>query len=79
MGTRALVTQSPRPSSINKKNEVVFHISSSWVKIRLHNGNQLPGLPGSALNVMGPSVVVVVTWCVCFFTDYNTTQEVALL
>ena len=24
----------------------VDHISSSWVKIRLHTGNQLPRLPG---------------------------------
>ena len=28
-----------------------LHISSSWVKIRLHTENQLPGLPGSALKV----------------------------
>jgi hypothetical protein len=40
--------------------EVVFHISSSWVKIRLHTKNQLPKLPGTALNVMTPDVVVVV-------------------
>ena len=26
-----------------------IHISSSWVKIRLHTENQLAGLPGSAL------------------------------
>ena len=46
-----------RLSSIFKNIEVFFHISSSWVKIRLHTENQLPGLPGSALKV---SVVVVV-------------------
>ena len=28
-----------------------LHISSSWVKIRLHTENQLPRLPGSALKV----------------------------
>ncbi len=28
-----------------------LHISSSWVKIRLHTENHLPGLPGSALKV----------------------------
>ena len=28
-----------------------LHISSSWVKIRLHTKNQLPGLSGSALKV----------------------------
>ena len=28
-----------------------LHISSSWVKIRLHTENQLPGLPESALKV----------------------------
>ena len=43
-----------------KKIEVVFHISSSWVKIRLHTENQLPGLPRTALNVMTPWWVV---WC----------------
>ena len=41
-------------SSIYKKNEfvfhfqnieVIFHISSSWIKIRLHTKNQLPRLP----------------------------------
>ena len=30
-----------------------LHISSSWVKIRLHTENQLPRLPGSALKVPG--------------------------
>ena len=29
-----------------------LHISSCWVKIRLHTENQLPGLPGSALKVV---------------------------
>ena len=28
-----------------------LHISSSWVKIRLHTENQLPKLSGSALKV----------------------------
>ena len=40
-----------RSSFIFKNIEVVFHNSSSWVKIRLHTENQLPGLPGSALTV----------------------------
>ena len=40
-----------RSSSIFKNIEVVFHNSSSWVKIRLHTKNQLSGLPGSALKV----------------------------
>jgi hypothetical protein len=30
---------------------IFLHVSSSWVKIRLHNENQLPRLPGSALTV----------------------------
>jgi hypothetical protein len=34
-----------------KNIQVVFHNSSSWVKIRLHTENQHPGLPGSALKV----------------------------
>ena len=29
-----------------------LHISSSWVKIRLHAKIQLPGLPGMALKVV---------------------------
>ena len=29
----------------------LLHISSSWVKIRLHTENQLPSLPVSALKV----------------------------
>ena len=41
-------------SSSNFNNiEVFFHISSSWVKIRLHTEKQLPRLPGSALKVPG--------------------------
>ena len=32
---------------------VFLHISSGWVKIRLHTENQLPRLPGSALKVPG--------------------------
>ena len=30
-----------------------LHISSSWVKIRLHTENELPMLPGSTLKVPG--------------------------
>ena len=30
---------------------LLLHISSSWVKIRLHTENQLPRLPGSTLKV----------------------------
>ena len=30
---------------------LILNISSSWVKIMLHTGNQSPGLPGSALKV----------------------------
>ena len=37
-----------------------LHISSSWVKIRLHTENQPPRLSGSALKVSGGVVVVVV-------------------
>ena len=36
-----------------------LHISSSWVKIRLHTENQLPGLPGSGLKVLLCGVVYV--------------------
>jgi hypothetical protein len=55
-----------RSSSILKKIEFVFNISS-WVKIRLHTENQLPGLPRTALTVMTPwcgggGVVVVVVF-----------------
>ena len=52
-------------------NEVIFHILSSLVKLRLHTKNQLPGLPGSAVNVIIPGVVVV--WCGGFLTNYKTT------
>ena len=59
-----------RSSSIYKNIEVVFHISSSWVRIRLHTENQPPRLPGTALIAMIPGVVVwwcggggVVVWC----------------
>ena len=47
-----------RSSSILKNIEVVFHFSSSLVRIRLHTKNQLPRLS---------------VWCGGFFTDYNTT------
>ena len=43
-----------------KKTEVVFNISSGWVKVRLHIENEPPVLPITALIVMGPGVVVVV-------------------
>jgi hypothetical protein len=42
-----------------EKIEVVFHISSNWVRIRLYTENQLPRLPRTALIVMTPGVVVV--------------------
>ena len=45
------IRKKSRLSSIFKNIEVVFHNSSSWVKIRLYNENQRPGLPGSALKV----------------------------
>ena len=41
-----------RLSSIFKNIEVVFHILSSLVIIRLHTKNQPPKLPATALNVM---------------------------
>ena len=59
-----------RLSSIFNNIEVVFHISSSWVEIRMYTKNQLPRLPETAWIVMGPSVVV---WCGGFLADYNTT------
>jgi hypothetical protein len=40
-----------RSSSIFKNIEVVFHISSSWVKLMLNTENQLHRLSGSALKV----------------------------
>ena len=65
---------------MKKKIEVVFHISSGWVKIRLHTENQLPRLPRTALIVISPGVVVV--WCggvVFFLTDNNTTPTKVVL
>jgi hypothetical protein len=56
-----------RSSSIFQKNEVVFHlknievvflVSSSLVRIRLHTKNQLPRLPGSCLKCNH-----IVVWC----------------
>ena len=45
--------------------EVVFHISSSWVKLRLHTENQLPRLSEIALKVelvvVGSVVVQLIT------------------
>jgi hypothetical protein len=38
--------------------DLLFHISSSWVKIRLHTENQLPMLSGSAFKVKVVGVVV---------------------
>jgi hypothetical protein len=38
-----------RSSFIFKNIGVVFHISSSWARLRLHTKNQLPRLPGSCL------------------------------
>ena len=59
-----------RSSSISKKNwgrlpfskkiEVVFHLYSSWVEIRLHTKNQPPRLPWTAQIVIIPGVVC---WC----------------
>ena len=51
-----------RSSSIFEKIEVVFHISSSWVKIWLHTKNQLPRLHRTALIVIGLSAGVGVVW-----------------
>ena len=58
-----------RMPSIFKNIEVVFHISSSWVRIRQHTKNQLPRLPRTAQIVMIPGVV----WCggVVYLTDNN--------
>jgi hypothetical protein len=53
-------------SSIFKSIEVFFHISSSWVKIRLHTENQLPGMLGRALKV---SMVVVGSIALCGHTN----------
>ena len=57
-----------RSSSILKKIEVVFHISSSWIKIMFHTENHFPTLPRTARNVMIPGVVVWVN-----ITDNNNT------
>ena len=53
------------PGNLGTKTPLLFkHISSSWVKIRLHTENQPPRLSGSALKVSvvgwGGVVVVVV-------------------
>ena len=45
-----------RSSSVFKNVDVVFHISSSWVKIRLHTKNQLPRLSRTAVIVIIPGV-----------------------
>ena len=47
-----------------------FHISSSWVKIRCNNENQLPMLPRTALIVIMPDVVW--WWWFGLLTDNNT-------
>ena len=39
------------------QNNVFLHISSSWFKLRLHTGNQLPGLSRSPLEVWLGGVV----------------------
>jgi phosphatidylserine synthase len=53
-----------RSSSIFKNIEVVFHISSCWLRIRMYNKNRLHRLPRTAWNVMipGGGVVVVVVF-----------------
>jgi hypothetical protein len=48
-----------------KNIEVVFHSSSSFVRIRLHTKNQCPRWPGSGLKCNGGG------W---FLTDNNTTS-----
>ena len=65
-----------RSCSIFEKMKVVFHISSCWVIIRLHTKNQLPRLPGTALNVITSDVVVVV---VVFLNDNRTTPTKVVL
>ena len=42
--------------------EVVFHISSSWVRMRLHTKNQLSVLPDIGLKCNPSGVVAVVGW-----------------
>jgi hypothetical protein len=62
-----------RSSSIFKNIEVIFHISSSWVKIRLHTENLLPELPGGALTIFvgwGGVVVVAGSTALCGHTNY---------
>jgi hypothetical protein len=51
-------------SSILKNIEDIVHISYSFVKIRVHSENQLPGLLGSALkvSVVGCGGRVVFWW-----------------
>ena len=72
---RLLFTQQIGCLPFDKKIEVVFHISSGWVKIRLHAKNQLPRLLITALIVNSPSVVVaVVSWFI--LTANNTTPKV---
>jgi hypothetical protein len=64
-----------RSLSIFKFIEFIFHVSSSWVRMRLHAKNQLPWLPGCGLKCSpfrGVVGVVWWRWCV-FFTKYNTT------
>ena len=54
-----------------------LHISSSWVKIRLHTENHLPGLPGSALKVClvgGVGGVGWVGWVVQLITLSTPTR-----
>ena len=46
--------------------------SSNMVKIRLHTKNQLPRLPGTALNVMAPWCGLAVVVVVVFLTDNIT-------
>jgi hypothetical protein len=43
-----------------RKTDVVFHISSNWVRIRLFTKNQLPRWPGTVRIVITSVVVVVV-------------------
>ena len=64
-----------RSSSIFKFFEVVFHILSCWIKIRLNTEIHLPRLPWSCLKCNHIVVVVVWWWWWCFFfLDNNSTQ-----
>ena len=56
--------------------EVVFHISSIWVKIRLLTENQLPRPPRTALIVMSPGGGVVMVWCLKLFWVVMTVEKV---